>query len=167
MNPEPRPPQPPEIERHVILPPRRIIGVGLLLLFPILAAAGILGNHEASVRRSSGSLQVEVDYPDRLRYFTEQPLDVTIRNTGSEPKKATVRIDRDYLLAFTDESYVPDPERITQTSVEFNLGSIPPGETRRVQIELTAQRYGPQSGRVRIESDGIQEEFGVRTFVLP
>lgn len=168
MNSEPHPPEAPEIPRRIILPPKRIAGVGFLLLFPILAIAGILGNHETSATRTSGTLQIDVEYPDRLRYFTEEPLDVTIHNASTAPtKEVHVRVDREYLLGFTDESFVPDPDRVNQKTVEFDLGPIPPGETRCVQIELTAQRYGSRTGQVQVEAGEARADFQIRTLVLP
>jgi hypothetical protein len=51
--------------------------------------------------------------------------------------------------------------------MEFDLGPIPPGETRRVQVELTAQRYGPQTGQIEVEAGEERADFQVRTLVLP
>ena len=168
MNPVPNPPEPPPVPRRVVLLPKRVAGVAFLALFPLLALTGVLANRVTSTTVEAGSLTVEMEYPSRLRYRTEQPLDVEVRNRGTEPaRSARVSVNREFLSGFADAAYTPEPSRVTEEAVEFDLGIIPAGAVRRVQIELKAERYGLQRGQVRVEAGDASADLEIRTFVLP
>ena len=165
----PQPPQPPQAGRRLRFHATQLIGVPLIAIIPILALLHVFGTTHETEIASDDPLLVEVRYPTRFRYKTIDPLDVTVRNTGSAPLRGvSVRIDKGYVEAFSTVSFTPSPQRVTSDAFVFDLGDIPPGEARVVDGLVQAERYWRHPGRITVRSDGGAEvALDVATFTFP
>lgn len=166
----PQPPQPPEFERRLQFHLTQLIGVPLLALLPILAAFGVFGTLRDEARVQTAVLELQVRYPTRFRYKTVEPLEVEVRNLLSEPlPTVVVRLETDYLSAFSSVQITPSPTSLTEEVYEVTLAEVQPGETRLVSLELQAQDYWRHRGAISATAEGDAEaaEVEVASFVIP
>jgi hypothetical protein len=97
------------------------------------------------------SLSLTVARPESLSTNVPAVLQITIRNTGNAPA-------RDVTLATLLSPGLTHP---SGSDLEMPLGTIEPGQPRTIPLELTANRTGPVSARVTVESRGqavVREE---------
>jgi hypothetical protein len=165
----PQPPEPPEIKRRLQLNATQLIGIPLLALMPLLALLGVFGLAQGEARSEQGSLALRVSYPERTRYSMTQPLVIEVRNIGTVSlDTVVVRLDTDYLSAFSQVELTPTPTRVTAEVYEVTLSDIQPGETRIVSTDVQAHAYWRQRGSISATPGG-GEATGVMvsTFVFP
>lgn len=148
------PPQPPPFQRKIIIGRVQAIGVSLLAAIVVAAMTGALGLRPGETQASGGSLEVQVSYPQILRYGTSMPLEVSVRNTGSAAlSRVEVRVDRAYLEAFHDVHLTPDAGEISDRHYTVKLANLPPGESRKVVAWLEAHERGRQQARLQVAAD--------------
>lgn len=160
-----QPPSPPSTRRRIHLSIPQAVGVGILLLVPILALFGVFGESWAVARGGSGGIELEVRYPDRYRYKQLNEMEVTVRNrTARVIDTLTIRVDPRYLDRFSTVQSIPSQQGL----YEVPLVAVQPGEQRRAHIEYQAERYGRHSGAL-IATDGGADTARVQlqTIVFP
>jgi hypothetical protein len=165
----PKPPQPPQISRRVRFHPTQAIGMPLFLLLPLFALLGVLQTHSATKEISANGLALSVEYPDRLRFRTGIPLELSVRNdTGRPLAGLKLKLSRGYVSAFDNPEFDPGPLEIDEEFVVFEFKDIEAGETRRAQIEIEADQAGTHKARVLAQAKGgASAETEFATFVLP
>lgn len=168
-SPAPQPPELPEMPRRVHLDLPHALAVLLIALLPILAVAGVLNEATATVQARTDRWALEVRYPSRLPYTVERSLQAHIRNPSGETlRNVRVAVDRDYLDGFDDVSVEPAEVLITGDHYVVQIGEIPPGETRRVDIRLRGHAPWRRRGSLTAEAEGAPPlSVGIVTWVLP
>jgi hypothetical protein len=160
----PEPPQPPEIDRGLHLRWPQLIGITVIALIPILAAAGVFGERWAKAEATSSRLRAQVEYPSRLRAKLSKPMTVSIENRTTEPMDTVeVAFDSAYVDRFTGANFVPSPDE----AYVIPLTDVKPGETRRVHVEFEGDIVGRHSGRIVVRARGDSAAVVVRTIVFP
>jgi hypothetical protein len=162
---EPSPPRAPDIERQFQLHTYQKVGLPLLLLFPVLALAGVFGEGRGSTDQVTGLLHVQVDYPTRIRYSTTTRMTVSVTNRSTSPiDSLAVSFDPEYLSAFTEVSFTPDVDR----AFSCDLLDLAPGEERRLLVEYSAEDYWRHRGRVLVKGAGADSAaLDFSTFIYP
>jgi|SRR5690625_394090 len=131
-----------QVPRKFVLPGKRLPGLIILALLPLVAVLG-LTSRQATVNREQGGLSVQVDYPRVQRYLNPRLLSISVTNVGEEPLSDTnVSLSRDYVNAYTGVSLTPSAESIGEAGLVMPLGDLEPGETRHIRAEFPATRIG-------------------------
>lgn len=161
---EPEPPRPPATARRVRLPLMQRIGIPLLLLAPVVALTGALGETRAVAVETSGAIELRVDYPTRVRHGRTHRVAVAIHNRSSEHIDTVhLAFDTTYVDRFARVVITPSVDR----AFEVALTGIAPSETRVVFMELDGDQYGQHHGHVRATSLRDAAAIRVQTFTLP
>lgn len=158
----PEPPPPPEIPRQAKLYPYQWIGLAVIALVPIIAGIGLFGESWKQLRAASGALDVAVSYPDRLRYWQVNQIEVQVRNLSAAPLDSVrVSIDSAFGMRFATLASQPAFEEAFQLAIP----RIPPHQTRPVVIEIRADRYGRHSGTLTIAAaDTVRVPLSILVF---
>lgn len=160
----PDPPDPPDIRRSVALYRFQWIGLPFLLAIPLLALFGVFGEHRETVTAESGAVALSVRYPATFRYGMLNAIDVDIRNRGSIIiDTLTISLDTTYVTGFSTVTAVPP----FTGSYEIDVMHLMAGESRRVRIELQAERYWSHSGRLTAASRVDTVRVPLTTMVYP
>ena len=167
--PEDQPPPPPKIQRRFQLERAQWIGIPLMLLIPILAVFGLFGNRPGEAHVVGDRLAVRVEYPSRLHYGVHEVLQIALRNESEQPiPSATVGLDRHYVEAFTNVTFTPEAEDVTDREYRIPLGTLAPGEERTVRVELEPVVRWKLEGRIRVLATGRAPiVIALETFVFP
>lgn len=159
-----QPPQPPRIAPRLHLHRSELIGLPAIAVLPLLALLGVFGPSQKTVQEQSGTIEWSVDYPSRIRYAQIERLTVQLTNRGAAPvSQISLGIDPDYMHAFSDVAFEPQP----RTPYRIDIPELGPGESRLVAVQMTADAYGPQRGRVSVEAGGASASADLSTFVFP
>lgn len=166
---EPQPPQPPEIKRQFHLYPVQMIGLGLLLLFVVAALLNLLGDVVGEAQAAGDPLEIQVEYPQRVRYGRPTVLQITVTNSGEQPLDVvTVRLSWDYLDHFQDITFTPSDVTITPDAYEIQLTDLGAGESQMVTIEMKAAEGGSYSANVQaLIEDVAATEVRLQTLIFP
>jgi hypothetical protein len=158
----PEPPPPPYVRRQARLYPYQWIGHAILAILPVVAAVGLFGESFTTTRASAGSLEVAVSYPDRLRYWQVNQIEVHVRNVSAAPLDSVrVSIDSAFALRFANLMAQPNFDE----SFEVAIPQVPPNRTRTVLIEMRADRYGRHSGTLTIAAaDTVRVPLSIMIF---
>ena len=158
----PEPPPPPHVARQAKLYPYQWIGLAILAVLPIVAAVGLFGESFTTTRASAGALEVAVTYPDRLRYWQVNQIEVHVRNVSAAPLDSVhVSLDSAFALRFANLTSLPTFDE----SFRIAIPQLPPGRTRTVLIEMRADRYGRHSGTLTISAiDTLRVPLSVMIF---
>lgn len=162
-----KPPEPPRIERRLTFHPVQAIGVPLIVLIPVLALLGLLGEATARTTVQAGGVEVTVEYPSRMRYKTVGIIEVDVRNsTGMAIENALLTIDRRYLEGFSNITFTPTATAVTHEAFVVALGTVQPGQSQAVTVEVRAERYWLHEGALVVAGPaGSRAELS--TLVLP
>lgn len=158
-------PTPPQEGRQVKFWKPQLFGVPVLMLLPILAMSGAMGDHPRQARADNAQLSIEVTYPSRVLFRKRTSMKIEVQNRGAVPlASASVTFDPAWLEHFQEVEFVPQPSR--PTVVE--LADLKPGERREIALELAPKGYGTLSGWVRADGpDAPGPQVMFDTFVLP
>lgn len=160
----PDPPAPPEIRRRVSLYSFQWIGLPFLLAIPVLALFGVFGERRNAAHAADGALEVSIEYPAVLRYRMLGAIDLRVRNrSASAIDTVTVALDTAYAARFSNLNAAPP---IT-TAFQIELLDVPPDGTRRVRIELQADRYWSHSGHLTVTTSTDTAGVLLTTMVYP
>jgi hypothetical protein len=163
------PPQAPDIPRQWILYNYQYIAIPLLLLIPVLALFGVLGETSTTVEAAGEGIALRVHYPDRAHYEAYNHVEVTVRNeSGADISGVMVEFERELLDHFSQLSVNPSLTEITETAYRVELGDIGAGEERLVTLDYQPDMNGAHESWVRLTADGIepvQADFSM--FVFP
>lgn len=165
-------PEAPDIEKEWRFKWVQKLGVPLLFLIPILALFGVLGPNEEAVTVRGESLSLDVSYPTRFRYKTIAPMSIRVTNISSQTAPTvTVKLDREYLGAFSNLSFQPSVDEVSDEAYYVFLNNLAAGETRRVELEMQAEAYWVQRGMTEAAVGGAEAPpdaaVTLETFVLP
>ncbi len=158
-------PSAPEIDRRVSVPLFRGIGMGLILLVPALALAGVFGESWDTAAARGPNVSVRMEFPSRYRYKMLNSLTLAVENTSARTiDTVTVRLDTAYALRFSTVVITPAPEQ----AYVIPLTDVAPGEIRMVIVELQGERYGRHAGLVNVETtSGDTLALPVHTLIYP
>lgn len=158
------PPELPDLSRKLRFGGWQAVGLGLIMLIPVLAAFKVFGAGSATAAHRGTGLILSVDYPPRIRHGSMETVSVLVTNQASAGlDTVTVRFDSSYLARFTDPQFVPSPSR----AYEVELTDLAFGETRRVQLGVRANEYGRHRGRITASHPSDTAEVSISTFVFP
>jgi len=163
------PPKAPEFNPRLKQYTYQWIGIPILFLIPILALLNVFGVSTDTERTSSEIVDVTVHYPTRFRYKQINTIDAAITNTSdSTLASILVQFERPYIDRFSDVSFTPDVQTITEQYYEVELTDIPSGETRHINVIIQAEDYGRHSGVITITpSTGKALSVNLRTLSWP
>jgi hypothetical protein len=155
----------PHVPRKVRLWWHQWIGIPVLFALPILSLLGVFGESSAKSSAKSALLELEVEYPDRLRYWQIRPLEVSVRNSSQQPlDHVEVKFDPTYINSFADVTFTPGVEK----AYTVTMRNLAPGESRLVSVELRADHYGTHEGAIEAFSDSVRlAGVNVSTFTFP
>lgn len=123
-----------------------------IFLITFFALFGVFGTTQATTAKSSDNIMIEVEYPVKFRYKTISPFEIKIENVSSEPHTVTVTVNTSYLSQFSNASFVPPPQSITDEVYTFELGTIDPGAVSIISGEIQSENYGRIEGFVRAQT---------------
>jgi hypothetical protein len=166
---DPQPPQPPQLDRKFQLHPYQYIAIPLLFLMPVLALLGVFGETVTTKTGSNEDLTVRVEYTSRIRYKMLAPLTVYITNRTDTPLETlTVRFDRAYIEGFSQVTFTPQAQTVDEDAYVVELQDVQPGETRVVEGDLQAEKYGEYKGSVMVSADGVDSvDVMLEAFLFP
>ena len=158
------PPQPPRVRPLLRVRRRELIGIVLLAILPLLACLGIFGPGTTEAQARNPVVQLSVHYPSDLRHGMRDRIEARVTNIGPRPlERVSLGFDSAYLRAFSDIAFTPEPDRAHQVELE----GLQPGETRLVSIEIRAQDFGRQKGRIALLGAGAPVSVDLATLVFP
>lgn len=159
------PPEAPEIDLKLALPPQNVIGVLLLSTIVILSAIGMFGGTRGSERQTGTALELAADYPTRFRYKEISYLRVLVTNrSDSLVDTLTVSFDSTYMDGFSQQRFTPAATK----PWEVELLAVEPGEARRIEVEIQAESYGSHAGEISAYFAGSDTtSLRVGTFTFP
>jgi hypothetical protein len=164
---DPEPPGAPSVDRRLRVDSRQGAAWLLLALVPMLALVGAFGQQVAIVEAGAGELDIRVEYPERTRYRLTELLVVEV-TPRSDLEQVEVAIASDYLDRFASVSATPEIHAIRDGEALMDVGSVTGGTTRRITVELQADRYWLSDGWLEIRSGGaVLQRIVLRTFVFP
>lgn len=158
--------QVPDHARRVRLSRYQWVGVGLIILVPLLALFGAFGESSARGQASSAELAIRVDYPTRYRYKQLNTLQVTVQNvSGVAIDTVIVSFDSAYASRFSTIMFIPS----AREPFAVELVDLRPGSARLVWAELQAERYGRHQGTIKAYRPGSADtaRVPVRTIIFP
>lgn len=154
-NEKPEPPKPPEIKHKIAFYPHQVIGMIVVIVIPLLALFGMFGTTQGKESASSETLSFEIEYPERFRYKTIDPLKVSVENISNKAQTVTIALDKGYLSKFSNVTFSPEPQEITHSEYVFELGEVRPGEKRVISGEIQSERFGRFSGTARASAGTV------------
>lgn len=160
----PDPPEPPEIRRRLSLYRFQLIGLPFLLAIPLLALFGVFGERWQNVRAEDGVLEASARYPSAFRYKMIDAIELHVRNRGHAViDTITISLDTVYAGRFSTVTAVPP----FTGPFELELTGVEPGASRRVRIEIQAERYWSHSGNLMVAADRDTIRMPLTTMVYP
>jgi hypothetical protein len=160
---DPRPPQPPPMDRGPRLSRSQWIGLPIIAVIPVLAIFGVFGERRKSSEAESSGLRARVEYPTRLRAMSSKPMIVRVENRSSTPLDTVdVVFDPAYMEHFSAVAFIPPP----RDAYTVSLLGLRSGETRIVHVDVQGERIGRHDGRivVRWRGDSIAVALGTTVF---
>ena len=160
------PTQPPSVDRGLELNWAQWIGIPILAVIPVLAMAGVFGEHWESkdADGATARLRMQVEYPDRFRARLTKPITVSIENRSPATfDTVEVSFDTAFVDRFVGVSFIPEARDAYVVAVT----DVHPGETRRVHLEFAADRVGRHAGRVVARAGGDSAVIALHTVVFP
>lgn len=163
------PPSAPDIPRQWKFYNYQYIAIPLLLLIPLLALLGVLGETSTTVEVEEAGIMLRVHYPDRAHYEAYNHIKVIVRNqSGSDLSGVVVEFDRDLFEKFSQLNVNPALSEITETSFRVELDAIEAGGERAVTLDYQPDMNGEHDGWVRLTADGIAPvQADLSMFVFP
>jgi len=164
----PEPNQPPEIKRRVALHHYQWWGLPIIFIIPILGAAGLFNNHRTVMRADSQNLALRVDYHDRVRMVTVEPMSILVTNRGSSDlSKVEVKVSRELFNSEEGTQMRPEPKEIDEQFARFEIEKIPAGESRAIEVDLNAGRPGTHRGLIEASAGSDSARVSVESFSYP
>ena len=157
-------PRAPSGTPHIRFTRKQMVGLPILTLITVLALFGVFGDRMTSLTVVSPSVGVTITYPERMRYRQTEALEISVVNRGAKALDSVlVSVDTSYLSRFVGVQASPAPV------IDFvvPLLAIRPGESRRISIELTGDRYWRHPGTVTVAAGAERTTIPVSTLVFP
>jgi hypothetical protein len=164
----PQPPQAPEIETRLRQYPYQWVGIPIIMLIALLGLLGVFGNTTATAEQEGNTLGLTVEYPERMRFRTDNRIVVEVANLGDQAlDQVTVHFDEAYIGSFARVTFTPDVQAITDDAYIVALSDLGPGETQTVEVELEGEEYWRRTGEVRASAGEDSVAVSLSTFVFP
>jgi len=164
----PYPPEAPSIPRKLRFYPGNAIVLAIILVIVAMALLGVFGVSDRQVRAEAGTASVTVTYPSLIRYKMVDPLKVILA-AGEQPiEDVTVVISTGFLDGFSDVTFQPAIDLVTEQDTFIGVNDLPAHETLVVSGSLQAERYWLHEGRLEVRSgDETLAGFDLATFIFP
>jgi hypothetical protein len=161
-------PQPPNVPRRMRWRAPQVAGLVLISILPALAIARLLDPSPRVAHASAGQVELAVSTPQRLRYRMTDWVFVDVRNPSDRPlESVTVEVDAAFVEGFAQASFIPEAARVDEQRYSVDLGRLRPGESRRVSLQLQAEKYGKRAGSVAVVAGTSRAAIPVDVFVFP
>ncbi len=158
------PPRAPKFRRRIALTRKQRFGLPIIVLVPILALLGIFGERQVDTTARSATVAMAVRYPERFRYRQTQSLEIRVTNLAPKDIDTVhVWLDSAYVTRFVNVRIEPAP----RTAFAVDLVRVRPNESRLITVELVADRYGRQRGRVGASTRTDSIAVSLSTLVFP
>ncbi|MBZ5713379.1 hypothetical protein [Nannocystis pusilla] len=163
------PPTAPEIERRLQFHRLQMIGVPLLLVAPVLALAGRLGDARERVEIVERGVGLAVEFPVRDHFEDWSRIEVTVANdTGAPLSGVRAEFARGLFDFLSRPVFHPGLERIDDDAYVVGLGDIAAGEAHSVVVDYLPNSYGRLAGVVRLRAGAFElAEIPISLVVLP
>jgi hypothetical protein len=149
---------------HWVLTRKQWIGLPILAIITLLAVFGTFGERIVTVTTATHSLGVTVSYPERFRYGQTERLQIAVTNRSARTlDSVVVSLDTAYLSRFVDVRVKPEPSAAHDVLLERVL----PGETRRVDLEVTGDRYWRHSASLGVAIGDERATVHFSSLVFP
>lgn len=148
----PQPPQPPEINRRLILRPSHAVGVALLLLIVVPALAGLFENKTDEIQHRYADGEIIVTYPSQLRIKNTGVLEVRLTGTASDSLR--IELDDAYLAFFDSYAFADYLPSVSSRPAVW-------------RFEYEAARIGRAAGEIEIAVGEEVTSFRIATTILP
>lgn len=155
----------PDIPGRIRLWGYQWFGVFFLFLIPVLALFGVFGEGTKEMRETAQGLEAVIRYPTVARYGQSGSLQIELINRSDQAMDDLKTVfTADYIHQFSDVSFVPESIR----TYEVHVGTLAPGRSRFVLVQMKANQYGRHDGEVRVlNSTSDLMSVPVRTVVFP
>lgn len=158
------PPELPEINRGLKFGGWQMVGLGLIMLIPVLATFEVFGEGGATTAHRGAALAISAEYPARIRHGTPEEVTVLATNLGPSPlDTVTVRFDSSYVARFTDAQFVPS----AADAYDVALTGVGPGEARVIRLGVRANEYGRHRGAISAFHGADTARVTISTIVFP
>lgn len=146
----------------------RRLGIGVLVLVLVTAAAGVLGPKDASLASATGD--VDMVYPRITRPGVDTRVVITVRPEDGA-RHVLVRIDRSIVESLGVDSFSPEPSSMRSRGDQLELELEADG-AQPVVVELagrvpTRQPAGSRDWEVRRVADGRPSTISTTTWFVP
>jgi hypothetical protein len=142
----------------------QLLGLPFLVAIPVLALFGVFGERWNSVRAESGALAISVRYPAAFRYKMIDAIELHVSNRGAAViDTVNVALDTAYAGRFSTVTAIPP----FNGPFEVDLPALAARESRRVRIEIQAERYWSHTGELTVASRTDTIRIPLRTVVYP
>ena len=161
---DPRPAQPPPMDRGLRLPWSQWLGVSIIAAIPVLAIFGVFGERWQTSETEGAGLRARVEYPTRLRSMSRKSMTVEIENRSSTSLDTVeVVFDPAYMGRFSSPAFIPPP----RDAYTVSLLGLRPAETRMVHVDVQGESIGRHDGRIVVRSRGDSIALALGTTVFP
>lgn len=175
-----RPPEPPPLERKLRLSWPQGLMIVVILVTVAVALAGGLDPEMERVAATSRTLEVQVEYPARLRHSKRGVFRVWVRVTGEgettggapEPGRSgaagpptgavTLILDPALLSGYDEVAAFPSFDRAYVATLPLG-----PAGAAMATIEVRAERAGWNRGSLRVAAGGDTVTVRLRSLTLP
>jgi len=91
-------------------------------------------------------------------------VNVRVQNRGQTPATGVaLAFEPGYIHAFAAVAFEPTPD----TPYEIEIGTLEPGESRLVSVQVTAEEYGAHRGLLSLSAGETQAGVELSTFIFP
>jgi hypothetical protein len=162
---ETAPPGAPDAPRRVHLYAAQWIGLPFLAVLPVLAMVGVFGETTSRATATMSALEIDVEYPARIRTGQVARLEVVVRNVGPVPTEdVRVRFDPDWFEGAANLLITPAAE----SPLEVLLPRIEAGGEEHVRVEFHWESLWLKTGSVSVEQpSATPASLLLRTFIYP
>lgn len=120
------------------------------LLIVILGVSNYFGEAQDTIKLTREALEITVDYPKKIRYLQASELSVELKNTSNDSiQNVQVQFDKTYMQNFSDIKSIPQMDG----AYFVNLGTISPGQSKSLNIELDSKKHGTHKGEIILSYD--------------
>ena len=164
----PQPPQPPKFERKLHFYPFQLIGIPILFVIPILALLGVFGETSTTIQQAENGLELEVHYSNRVLFQGLDGTEIHVENTSNQTiSNLTIQIEKSFLDNYSDLSFTPEVDEITEQAYVIELLDVQPGETRIVAYDSRGKIVGSHQGRITASTATSSVAVSLDVWIIP
>jgi hypothetical protein len=139
------------------------------MLVSLLGLSGLFGPAFDTESAAGSQLELQVEHPTRVRYKTNTPLEIMVRNVSAQDiPTVTLSISAGYIANFAEAQFLPEADEITEEVYKIELSDIAAGEARQVNVDLRPDLIGNHTGEIVAEPEGGEAtRLSIGTFIFP